>query len=407
MRVVKAVRQSYCPGTEALELLEDFRLMVNDCIRIGLKENITSMRRLSLASYHALAEYPGATCYRLTATSRAAGILRTYRKSLGKNPQTKMPHAKRPMLTDCYGFRMQGDRLRLTLRAHEHIHIDLDPHTLAAIQGCTVRSVTLTPKALSIAYSKEVEEIEPRGVIGIDRNLDNITTASSDATIQTLDMSKAPKIKEAYREVKSHLMRNDVRIRRRVFGKYGTLQRDRVGWILSNDSSSIVKQAKEKRFGIVMEDLKGLRRLYRKGNGQGSDYRARLNSWSYYELQRQIEYKARWEGIPVVYVAARGTSVTCSTCGSRTCPNERRGLYCAKCGTTVDRDVSAARNILAKGALRFGANGRPGEAMVAERGRREATLIRTVDGGKSVHALNASEPESTGPCIALPSSRTP
>jgi putative transposase len=115
-------------------------------------------------------------------------------------------------------------------------------------------------------------------------------------------------------------------------------------------------------------------------------YRARLNSWSYYEIQRQIEYKAKWEGIPVVYVAARGTSVNCSTCGARTYPNERRGLYCARCRTTVDRDVSAAGNILAKGALRFGANGPPGEAMVAEREQSEATLIRTVDGGKSVHA---------------------
>jgi len=135
-----------------------------------------------------------------------------------------------------------------------------------------------------------------------------------------------------------------------------------------------------------MEDLKGLRKLYRKGNGQGSNYRARLNSWSFFELQRQIEYKARWEGIPVVYVAARGTSVTCSTCGSRTYPNERRGLHCAECGTTVDRDVNAARNILARGAPRFGADGPPGGAMVAEREQREATTIRPVDGGKSVHA---------------------
>jgi putative transposase len=84
-----------------------------------------------------------------------------------------------------------------------------------------------------------------------------------------------------------------VRIRRRVFSKYGALQRNRVGWILNNDSSAIVEQARQKQFGIAMEDLKGLRNLYRKGNGQGTNYRARLNSWSFYELQRQIEYKAK------------------------------------------------------------------------------------------------------------------
>ncbi len=386
MRVVKAVKQNYCPTGETLALLEDFRLMVNDCIRIGLRENITSMRRVCLKSYHALAGYPAVTYYRLTAISRAAGILRTYRKSLGKNPGTKIPYAEKLMLTDCYGFRIQSDRLRLTLRAHEYIYFELNPHTLTAIRDCTVRSVTLTPTVLSIAYAKEVAETELRGAIGVDSNLDNLTIASSDSEVQRFDLSKATEIKKAYRNVKSHFRRNDARIARRVFGKYGLLQRNRIGWILNNYSSAIVRRAKEKRFGIVMEDLKGLRRLYRRGNGQGSNYRARLNSWSYHELQREIEYKARWEGIPVVYVAARGTSVTCSTCGSRTYPNEQRGLYCAKCVTTVDRDVNAARNILAKGALRFGADGPPGEAMVAEREQREATLIRTVDGGKSVHA---------------------
>jgi putative transposase len=302
------------------------------------------------------------------------------------NPRKEMPYAKKLMLTDCYGYRIQGNRLRITLKAQQYIYIELSPHTLETLKGCIARSVTLTPTALIIAYAKEIEEIALKGAIGIDSNLDNVTTASSDATMQIFDLSKATEIKRAYRDVKSHLVRNDVRIRRRVFAKYGALQRNRVDWILNNVSSSIVREAKEKRFGIALEDLKGLRKLYRKGNGQGSDYRARLNSWSCYELQRQIEYKARWEGIPVVYVNARGTSVNCSICGSRTYPNEQRGLYCAKCGTTVDRDVNAARNILAKGALRFCAHGPPGEAMAAEREQAKATLIRTVDGGKSVHA---------------------
>ena len=99
MRAIKTVKQNYLPTEEVLALLEDFRLMVNDCVRTGLKENITSMQRLCLATYHSLSEYPTATCYRLTAASRATGILRNYRRSLSKNPRTKVPYAKKLMMT--------------------------------------------------------------------------------------------------------------------------------------------------------------------------------------------------------------------------------------------------------------------------------------------------------------------
>ena len=64
----------------------------------------------------------------------------------------------------------------------------------------------------------------------------------------------------------------------------------------------------------------------------------------------------------------------------------RRLLCCQSCRTTFDRDENTTRNILAKGGLRFGPDGPPGEAMVAEREQEEATPIRAVDGGKSVHA---------------------
>ncbi len=116
-----------------------------------------------------------------------------------------------------------------------------------------------------------------------------------------------------------------------------------------------------------MERLTGLRKLYRRGNGQRRWYRGRMNSWSYAELQRQIEYKARWEGLPVIYVHPRGTSAKCSICGSRMAriPEENRLLNCPSCRVSVDRDVNAARNILARG-VRFAPIALPVEAMVQE-----------------------------------------
>ena len=137
--------------------------------------------------------------------------------------------------------------------------------------------------------------------------------------------------------------------------------------ILHRASKLIVDEAKRRHFGVVMENLIGMRRLYRRGNEQGRLYRSRMNSWSYAELQRQIEYKARWEGLPLIYVRPHGTSAKCSMCGSRITrvPEENRTLKCPRCGFTVDRDVNAARNILARG-VRFAPLALPTEAMVQE-----------------------------------------
>lgn len=159
------------------------------------------------------------------------------------------------------------------------------------------------------------------------------------------DLHKATKIKARYRHVKSRFRRNDIRIRRKIFQKYGTKEKNRVHQLLHSVSKKIVSENK----GIILEDIKGIRKLYRKGNGQGKKFRVKMNSWSFYELQRQTEYKARWLGLPVKYVKAAGTSSKCAVCGSKMVPEEHRTLFCPCCNMVVDMDVNAAKNILARG----------------------------------------------------------
>lgn len=91
-----------------------------------------------------------------------------------------------------------------------------------------------------------------------------------------------------------------------------------------------------------------------------------MNSRSFYELQRQIQYKARWLGLPVTYVKAAGTSSKCAECGSRNIPEEHRVLFCPVCNAVVDRDLNAAKNILVRGT-RVVSVGAASEAMVEER----------------------------------------
>jgi len=343
--------------------------MLNDCIRIGLAENVTSLKSLSLKAYKQLSRYDVASYYKLCAISAATGILRNYRKAKRKNPYVKEPYARRLRLTTCYGFKIRDGELSLPIHAKEHVRISLNQHVQATINGFALRSVTLTEDRLSLAYTNEVQQLEPCGFIGVDRNLDNVTVAATDGTVQQHDLSEATRVKALYRDLRSHFRRNDVRIRREISGKYGRKQRDRVTQVLHYASKSIVEEAKARQYGVAMEKLTDIRKLYRHGNWQGRWYRGRMNSWSYAELQRQIEYKAKWEGLPVIYVHPHGTSSKCSICGKHMKPEENRKLRCPSCGCTVDRDVNAAKNILAAGTLRFGAVGLAHEAMVAEPAR--------------------------------------
>jgi putative transposase len=189
--------------------------------------------------------------------------------------------------------------------------------------------------------------------MGIDSNLDNVTAVDSLGNTIVLDISRANRVRAAARYTVSRFRRDDHRVRRRIAGKYGRIQRNRTGWTLHNTTKKLARHARENSLYTVLERLKGIRRLYRKGNGQGRYYRGRMNMWSHHEIDRQLSYKLSWEGLPVGHVNPSGSSSKCSVCGDRLVfSKESRTLRCPTCSIHIDRDVNAARNIMNAG-LRF------------------------------------------------------
>jgi putative transposase len=96
------------------------------------------------------------------------------------------------------------------------------------------------------------------------------------------------------------------------------------------------------------------------------------------EFRRQLDYKAQRHGRQVV-VAGRWfpSSKTCSACGFvlAELPLGTRRWACPACGTRHDRDLNAARNILAAGLAAAAGNG--GDACGADVRHGEATPVQT------------------------------
>ncbi|WP_207289600.1 RNA-guided endonuclease InsQ/TnpB family protein [Senegalia massiliensis] len=107
-------------------------------------------------------------------------------------------------------------------------------------------------------------------------------------------------------------------------------------------SHKIVELAVQGEVGmIIMENLKNIRNRVKSIKQPDRN----INSWTFYQLQNFIEYKAKKEGIKVKYISPKYTSQKCSKCGQVEKKNRKKNLYLCECGNRIHSDLNAARNI--------------------------------------------------------------
>ena len=327
-------------------------MISNDAIKIALEEKPRNRFALIMLAYDRLKQHGLHTHYILSACEIAYSVC--------KNRNRKSdPYLKRPFIKlDTQTYRLNYPSLRIPTRPRQFIDLLLkgSEYHLSFFNNSSLKrgSVTLTDESTSIAFSKETAQIEPLGKIGIDLNEKNITYSDSGGNMERLDTSEIVDIKARYKAIRAKIARHtqsDLRVQQRLLNKYGRRERDRTIRRLHKVSKAIVEYASRKKYWIVMENLKGIRRLYKRENSQGPAYRGRMNSWTFHEIQRQIEYKSAWHGVSVAYVSPRGTSRNCP-CGSRVVDLGNRHVWCPGCDKTWDRDVFASKNIMARMVLR-------------------------------------------------------
>ena len=90
----------------------------------------------------------------------------------------------------------------------------------------------------------------------------------------------------------------------------------------------------------MIGDLKGIRK-----RAKGRRFRRIVHSMPHHRLSRYIEYKALWEGIPVVHAGEAYTSRTCHRCGNEGRRVSQGFFKCPSCGLEYNADLNGAINI--------------------------------------------------------------
>jgi putative transposase len=180
--------------------------------------------------------------------------------------------------------------------------------------------------------------------VGIDAGITSLLTLSTGEKITNPKHEKRDRVKLARaqrmlsRKQKGSANRAKAKLRvARIHGRIADRRRD----ALHKLTTRLVRE----HDSIVIEDLT-VRNMVR---NRGLARAIHDASWS--QMRRQLEYKAEWYGSEVIAIDRwYPSSKTCSACGSivQNLPLDVRSWTC-RCGITHDRDVNAAKVILAAG----------------------------------------------------------
>ena len=221
---------------------------------------------------------------------------------------------------------------------------------------------------LHIPVTYEVEESNISdicNVVGIDRGI-NFVVATYDSKHKSGFVSgKAIKQKRAnYSRLRKELqMRHTPSSRRRL--KAIGQRENRWMQDINHQVSKALATGNPKHTLFVLEDLTGIRNVTERVKTKN---RYVSVSWSFYDLEQKLIYKAKQNQSSVIKVDPRYTSQCCPACGHTEKSNRNKRIHlftCKNCGYTSNDDRIGAMNLYRMG-INYLADSQVPNTVVAE-----------------------------------------
>ena len=251
-------------------VLAEFRLIVNESIRIALREDIRSRARLTRSAYGDLsARHAVYKQYIPSAFEVALAVLKVHRRRVRNGKRTSIPFIRRLLLkaeNQSYWLDRETGRLRIPIRGTEGVQIQLPlsrwHQSYLSDPSWGLGSLTVVPGRIIVVVHKEAPKLyEPRGAIALDTNedsLDGVHVWGDSAVLLRVPFDGVRHVQQVHFERRRKLARkkaHDRRVARRLLDREGRRERHRVRQRLHRVSKGLVRLATRARAAIVLEDL--------------------------------------------------------------------------------------------------------------------------------------------------------
>ncbi|RLE29134.1 transposase [Candidatus Acetothermia bacterium] len=349
LETVKLTARLKLDGETCKSLFETYKVVVNELLDYAHSKGITSFERLKSEKYHEMREkYPELPShYIYTACQLARSIYKSFRKlkRRGKVKKDRPLLRKDVIMLDDHLFKLDLENWTVSISTPDErsefklLHGEYHGKFKDWKAGQAWLIKRTDGIYLNVVFSKNVEIRDYKDIVGVDVNENNVTTATNQGFI--MFETKERVIRTAYflkrRKISKIRCR---RVKAEVLAKYRGRERKRVLDIYHKVANEIVKVASKTNSAIALENLKEIRKRI----NYSKELNGRLHRWSFRKFQQILEYKAKLNGIEVIYVNPHKTSSLCPICGRKLSPNGHRLLKCG-CGLIADRDVVGSWNI--------------------------------------------------------------
>lgn len=196
---------------------------------------------------------------------------------------------------------------------------------------------------LAVSVTKEVpESSEIKNVVGIDRGLNFLAVSYDGTKTMFFNGRKHMHKRHHFKRIREQLQKKNTKSSRRRLRKIGDRENCYMTDVNHCLSQALVSTYRSNTL-FVLEDLTGVSQEQKWFKKRQSD----LSSWSFYQLETFLQYKAESIGSKVIKVSPRYTSQRCPRCGviDKTQRNHSKHEYQCTCGLRSNDDRVGAMNI--------------------------------------------------------------